>query len=75
MGEILFTGNNKSISFYTNSSSCHEKNLKYRNIFLLVVGGSVSPPTPTSIIHLMSIGFESLVLETWLDLRSGDIHF
>lgn len=73
MGEILFTGNNKSISFYTNAS-CHEKN-KYRNIFPLVVGGSVSPPTPTSVIHLMSIGFESLVLETWLDLRSGDIHF
>jgi len=32
----------------------------------------MSPPTPTSIIHLISIGFESLVLETWLDLRSGD---
>lgn len=39
----------------------------------LVVAGSVSPPTPTSIIHLMSIGFESLVLEMWLDLKSGKI--
>ncbi|XP_014468102.1 PREDICTED: lysosomal-trafficking regulator isoform X2 [Dinoponera quadriceps] len=35
--------------------------------------GSVSPPTPTSIIHLMSIGFESLVLETWLDLKSDKL--
>lgn len=39
----------------------------------LVVADSVSPPTPTSIIHLMSIGFESLVLEMWLDLKSGKI--
>ena len=38
---------------------------------MLVVAGSASPPTPTTIIHLMSVGFESLVLETWLDLRSG----
>ncbi|XP_078037136.1 lysosomal-trafficking regulator mauve isoform X2 [Augochlora pura] len=38
-----------------------------------VVAGSTSPPTPTSIIHLMSIGFESLVLETWLDLRSDNL--
>ncbi|XP_017760097.1 PREDICTED: lysosomal-trafficking regulator isoform X2 [Eufriesea mexicana] len=38
-----------------------------------VVAGSSSPPTPTSIIHLMSIGFESLVLETWLDLRSDKL--
>ncbi|XP_077276800.1 lysosomal-trafficking regulator mauve isoform X2 [Temnothorax americanus] len=38
-----------------------------------VVEGSVSPPMPTSIIHLMSIGFESLVLETWLDLRSDKL--
>ncbi|XP_036146533.1 lysosomal-trafficking regulator isoform X4 [Monomorium pharaonis] len=38
-----------------------------------VLAGSVSPPTPTSIIHLMSIGFESLVLETWLDLRSDKL--
>ncbi|KAL0119810.1 hypothetical protein PUN28_007922 [Cardiocondyla obscurior] len=38
-----------------------------------VVAGSVSPPMPTSIIHLMSIGFESLVLETWLDLRSDKL--
>ncbi|XP_023288682.1 lysosomal-trafficking regulator isoform X2 [Orussus abietinus] len=35
--------------------------------------GSTSPPTPTSIIHLMSVGFESLVLETWLDLRSDKL--
>lgn len=39
----------------------------------LVVAGSSSPPTPTSIIHLMSIGFETLVLETWLDLKSGKL--
>ncbi|EFN65741.1 Lysosomal-trafficking regulator [Camponotus floridanus] len=39
----------------------------------LVVAGSVSPPTPTSIIHLMSIGFESLVLEMWLDLKSDKL--
>ncbi|XP_076673285.1 lysosomal-trafficking regulator mauve isoform X3 [Andrena cerasifolii] len=38
-----------------------------------VVAGSTSPPTPTSIIHLMSTGFESLVLETWLDLRSDKL--
>ncbi|XP_046418983.1 lysosomal-trafficking regulator isoform X1 [Neodiprion fabricii] len=38
-----------------------------------VVAGSTSPPTPTSIIHLMSIGYESLVLETWLDLRSDKL--
>ncbi|XP_032666117.1 lysosomal-trafficking regulator isoform X3 [Odontomachus brunneus] len=38
-----------------------------------VVAGSMSPPTPTSIIHLMSIGFESLVLETWLDLKSDKL--
>ncbi|XP_076297603.1 lysosomal-trafficking regulator mauve isoform X3 [Lasioglossum baleicum] len=39
-----------------------------------VVAGSTSPPTPTSIIHLMSISaFESLVLETWLDLRSDKL--
>ncbi|XP_011343929.2 lysosomal-trafficking regulator isoform X3 [Ooceraea biroi] len=38
-----------------------------------VVAGSVSPPTPTSIIHLLSIGFESLVLEMWLDLRSDKL--
>ncbi|XP_012252611.2 lysosomal-trafficking regulator [Athalia rosae] len=38
-----------------------------------VVAGSASPPTPTSIIHLMSIGYESLVLETWLDLRSDKL--
>ncbi|XP_026675054.1 lysosomal-trafficking regulator isoform X2 [Ceratina calcarata] len=38
-----------------------------------VVAGSTSPPTPASIIHLMSIGFESLVLETWLDLRSDKL--
>ncbi|XP_011144679.1 lysosomal-trafficking regulator isoform X1 [Harpegnathos saltator] len=38
-----------------------------------VVAGSVSPPMPTSIIHLMSIGFESLVLETWLDLKSDKL--
>ncbi|XP_043270510.1 lysosomal-trafficking regulator isoform X2 [Venturia canescens] len=37
------------------------------------VAGSVSPPTPTTIIHLMSVGFESLVLETWLDLRSDKL--
>lgn len=40
----------------------------------IVIADSVSPPTPTSIIHLMSIGFESLVLEMWLDLKSGKIH-
>ncbi|XP_046739126.1 lysosomal-trafficking regulator isoform X2 [Diprion similis] len=40
-----------------------------------VVAGSASPPTPTSIIHLMSIGYESLVLETWLDLRSDKLIF
>ncbi|XP_076629359.1 lysosomal-trafficking regulator mauve isoform X2 [Colletes latitarsis] len=38
-----------------------------------VVAGSTSPPTPSSIIHLMSIGLESLVLETWLDLRSDKL--
>ncbi|XP_039305256.1 lysosomal-trafficking regulator isoform X2 [Solenopsis invicta] len=38
-----------------------------------VIADSVSPPTPTSIIHLMSIGFESLVLETWLDLKSDKL--
>ncbi|KZC14096.1 Lysosomal-trafficking regulator, partial [Dufourea novaeangliae] len=38
-----------------------------------VIAGSTSPPTPTSIIHLMSVGFESLVLETWLDLRSDKL--
>ncbi|XP_024939057.1 lysosomal-trafficking regulator isoform X2 [Cephus cinctus] len=38
-----------------------------------VVAGSASPPTPTSIIHLMSVGFESLVLESWLDLRSDKL--
>ncbi|XP_033358417.1 lysosomal-trafficking regulator isoform X2 [Bombus vosnesenskii] len=38
-----------------------------------VVAGSSSPPTPTSIIHLMSIGFETLVLETWLDLKSDKL--
>nr|XP_031829347.1 lysosomal-trafficking regulator isoform X2 [Nomia melanderi] len=38
-----------------------------------VIAGSASPPTPTSIIHLMSIGFESLVLETWLDLKSDKL--
>ncbi|XP_076389629.1 lysosomal-trafficking regulator mauve isoform X1 [Megachile rotundata] len=38
-----------------------------------VVAGSTSPPTPTSIVHLMSIGFESLVLETWLDLKSDKL--
>lgn len=38
-----------------------------------VVAGSSSPPTPTSIIHMMSIGFESLVLETWLDFRSDKL--
>lgn len=37
-----------------------------------VVAGSACPPMPASIIHLVSIGFESLVLETWLDLRSGN---
>ncbi|XP_011866548.1 PREDICTED: lysosomal-trafficking regulator isoform X3 [Vollenhovia emeryi] len=43
------------------------------SILVPVVAGSVSPPMPTSIIHLMSIGFESLVLETWLDLRSDKL--
>ncbi|XP_016916975.2 lysosomal-trafficking regulator isoform X2 [Apis cerana] len=38
-----------------------------------VVAGSSSPPTPTSIIHMISIGFESLVLETWLDLKSDKL--
>ncbi|XP_067210662.1 lysosomal-trafficking regulator isoform X3 [Linepithema humile] len=38
-----------------------------------VVAGSMSPPTPTSIIHLMSVGSESLVLEMWLDLRSDKL--
>ncbi|XP_058802324.1 lysosomal-trafficking regulator isoform X2 [Phymastichus coffea] len=35
--------------------------------------GSSSPPVPVSILHMMSIGFESLVLEMWLDLRSDKI--
>ncbi|XP_057327101.1 lysosomal-trafficking regulator [Microplitis mediator] len=35
---------------------------------------SISPPPPlTTIVHLMSIGFESLILETWLDLRSDKL--
>ncbi|KAK2579125.1 hypothetical protein KPH14_001295 [Odynerus spinipes] len=38
-----------------------------------VVAGSTSPPTPASIIHLMSIGFEFLVLETWLDFRADKL--
>ncbi|XP_018058565.1 PREDICTED: lysosomal-trafficking regulator [Atta colombica] len=38
-----------------------------------VIAGSVSTPTPTSVVHLISIGFESLVLETWLDLRSDKL--
>ncbi|XP_016837232.1 lysosomal-trafficking regulator isoform X2 [Nasonia vitripennis] len=38
-----------------------------------VIVGSSSPPTPTSILHMISIGFESLVLETWLDLRSDKL--
>ncbi|XP_025074143.1 lysosomal-trafficking regulator [Pogonomyrmex barbatus] len=38
-----------------------------------VIAGSGSLPTPTSIVHLMSIGFESLVLETWLDLKSDKL--
>ncbi|XP_014603828.1 PREDICTED: lysosomal-trafficking regulator isoform X1 [Polistes canadensis] len=37
------------------------------------VAGSSSPPTPASIIHLMSIGFEYLVLEIWLDFRSDKL--
>ncbi|XP_015121948.1 lysosomal-trafficking regulator [Diachasma alloeum] len=38
-----------------------------------VVAGSASPPAPLTIIHLMSIGFESLVLESWLDLKSDKL--
>ncbi|XP_074102061.1 lysosomal-trafficking regulator mauve isoform X2 [Cotesia typhae] len=35
---------------------------------------SISQPPPlTTIVHLMSIGFESLILETWLDLRSDKL--
>ncbi|XP_043669052.1 lysosomal-trafficking regulator isoform X1 [Vespula pensylvanica] len=37
------------------------------------VAGSSSPPTPVSIIHLMSIGMEYLVLEIWLDFRSDKL--
>ncbi|XP_011300955.1 lysosomal-trafficking regulator isoform X2 [Fopius arisanus] len=38
-----------------------------------VVAGSASPPAPVTIIHMMSIGFESLVLESWLDLKSDKL--
>ncbi|KYN43656.1 Lysosomal-trafficking regulator [Trachymyrmex septentrionalis] len=37
-----------------------------------VITSSVSTLTPTS-VHLISIGFESLVLETWLDLKSDKL--
>lgn len=35
---------------------------------------SSSSTTPATILHMMSIGFESLVLETWLDLKTGNEH-
>ncbi|XP_023246507.1 lysosomal-trafficking regulator [Copidosoma floridanum] len=35
--------------------------------------GSSTPPMPTSILHMLSIGFESLVLESWLDLKSDKL--
>ena len=38
-----------------------------------VVEGSSNPPSPKSIVHLMSVGFESLVLELWIDLRSDKL--
>ncbi|XP_033229888.1 lysosomal-trafficking regulator isoform X2 [Belonocnema kinseyi] len=38
-----------------------------------VVEDSSYPPAPKSIVHLMSVGFESLVLELWIDLRSDKL--
>lgn len=44
---------------------------KFFILLFLVVMGSSFPPVPTTVIHMMSIGFESLALEMWLDLKSG----
>lgn len=37
-----------------------------------VASGSPFPPAPAKILHLVSIGFESLVFEMWLDLQLGE---
>ncbi|KAJ8668849.1 hypothetical protein QAD02_000108 [Eretmocerus hayati] len=38
-----------------------------------VAMGSSTPPVPSTILHMMSVGFETLVLETWLDLKSDKL--
>ncbi|KAF7992714.1 hypothetical protein HCN44_005058 [Aphidius gifuensis] len=57
----------------SDSESLSEWGLLSDNWSREVVAGSSSPPTPATIIHLMSVGFESLVLELWLDLRADKL--
>ncbi|XP_034950425.1 lysosomal-trafficking regulator [Chelonus insularis] len=61
--------------FNTESDSCSDWGLLSDNWSRDVCAGSLSPPSPATIVHFISIGFESLVLETWLDLHSDKIIF
>ncbi|CAL1677884.1 unnamed protein product [Lasius platythorax] len=67
------TAYNTSPLFDSDSESLSDWGILSDNWNREVIADSVSPPTPTSIIHLMSIGFESLVLEMWLDLKSDKL--
>ncbi|XP_020281501.1 lysosomal-trafficking regulator isoform X2 [Pseudomyrmex gracilis] len=64
---------NASQLFNSNSESLSDWDILSDNWSREVAAGSTSPPAPTSILHLMSIGFESLVLESWLDLKSNKL--
>ncbi|KAK9307869.1 hypothetical protein QLX08_001934 [Tetragonisca angustula] len=72
----LLDSDNESLSDWgILSDNWSREDQSMSDIFLgtSVVAGSAFPPTPASIIHLMSIGFESLVLETWLDFKSDKL--
>ncbi|XP_050573868.1 lysosomal-trafficking regulator isoform X4 [Bombus affinis] len=72
----LFDSDDESLSDWgilSDNWSREDQSMSDLFLGISVVAGSSSPPTPTSIIHLMSIGFETLVLETWLDLKSDKL--
>lgn len=73
----LLSGRGTTVSvtspFDSGSESLSEWGVLSDNWNKEVTAGSASPPTPAAIIHFMSIGFESLVLEMWLDLRSDKL--
>ncbi|KAK0171372.1 hypothetical protein PV328_009113 [Microctonus aethiopoides] len=70
-------GTNLSVApvFDNSSESLSEWGILSDNWSKEVVMDSSSPPTPATIVHFFSIGFESLVLEMWFDLQSDKLIF